>query len=88
MIKRILDLSTTHIEESDNALLDTETDFTVAKCEYGYFFFIVEDVFYEEYSVSFRKAIALAKENDCLFICLDRDADIIDDTDKLNINKW
>ena len=88
MIKRILDLSTGHIEESDNELLKTETEFSVAECIYGYFFFVVDDVFYEEYSTSFKKVIALAKEKNCSFVCLDCDSEIRDDTDTLNINKW
>lgn len=88
MIKRILDLSTGHIEETDNNLLKSENEFSVAECEYGYFFFVVDDIFYEKYSKSFKKVIALAKENDCSFICLDRDGDIINDTEKLNTNEW
>lgn len=87
-IAKILEISTAHIERSDNDLLKIETGFSVASFEYGFYLFIPENKStIKEYSESFKKAFRYAKENDCRFILLDCDAAILE-TEKLNTNKW
>ena len=95
MIAKILELSTGHITLDDNNMLKISMGLTCAQYEYGYFIHVPElesdekfmSRYSSDYSESFIKVLEYAKANDCRFICLDGDADLLD-TDKLNVHEW
>lgn len=78
-LNKILSMSTGHITENDAKLLESEQGFTVGKYEEGFFIFtnVFEMRKQEGYSEEFYNLVLLAKELDCRFMNIDRDADYI-----------
>ena len=100
MIRKILELSTAHVTESDidqlydmDQLYDTEK-FTALVDNYGAFFtvsyfdlLISPPDWTKRFSESFLKVLRYAIRNKCDFVRLDRDCRIEHDPD-FDINNW
>lgn len=90
-ITKMLTISTAHITKETALLLDICTDGVVreisnpvySKGDYGWFIYIgcndSDDPFIPN---DLRKCLKLAENNDCDWLCLDRDAEIVDGLDK------
>ena len=86
-ISKMLTISTAHISEETARLLDIEPDndnmqLTVYnKADFGWFVYVSE--YFEDCDIpdDLRKCLELAKENNCTWLCLDCDAEIVDGLD-------
>ena len=87
-ISKILTISTAHITEETARLLDLEPKnndmwLTVYnKSNFGWFMYVHKDLDDRNIPDDLRKCLEFAKENDCDWLCLDCDADIVDGLDE------
>lgn len=93
MIDKILTLSTAHITEEDAKYLGKEESFSVGDFGFGFFMFtyIGRDIDElsewcpKQYSIAFKNILKHARKKNCRYICLDCDADVIED---LQVFDW
>ncbi|MCK1741353.1 hypothetical protein IVA80_10875 [Bradyrhizobium sp. 139] len=77
----LLHLSTCHVTKQTAKLLDGETDFHMAKHEYGWFVWVDSDVAVrgdKDWPADLAACVAYAHNLGCRWICFDRDADEVD----------
>lgn len=91
-IHNYLDLSTAHIMQSDSEILTENKNlpFRVIDHDYGFFINVQDHIkpvnlMMSNLSIDFSNMYKHAIENNCNWINLDCDADVIDN---LNINDW
>lgn len=87
-ISKMLTISTVHITKETNDLLESEADKNITigfpevygKENYGYFIHVPEDLEeYEEVPRDLLKCMLLAQKNDCEWLCLDCDGEVVDE---------
>ena len=87
-ISKILTISTAHITEETARLLDIEPDndnmhlSVYNKAEFGWFVYVYKNIDAINVPDDLRKCLELAKANDCEWLCLDCDADVVDELDE------
>ena len=89
-ISKMLTLSTAHIKRTTADWLDSIQNEIVVypKDEYGWFIYLSTEMF-EEINLMIVPydlivCIQFALDNDCLWLCLDRDGEIVDELDQYN----
>jgi negative regulator of genetic competence, sporulation and motility len=86
MISKILGASTAHITKTEDEYFQEESFVDIPKCyvykmETGYFISVMPDEFHEDmegWSEGLIKLLEYARKNDCSYIRLDPDEDIIE----------
>lgn len=84
MIESVLTLSTNHITKEDVEMLSKKENSFIAEFNYGFFLFTepvlnLLNMIDNKYSKAFKEVVSLASQLNCQYICLDRDADCIDE---------
>ncbi|MCM3716287.1 hypothetical protein M3202_19775 [Alkalihalobacillus oceani] len=85
-ISKMLTLSTIHLSLESLKLLNLgETDMISYEKEgYGWFIYLGDEYFHniiEELPQDIKRLAEVARENDCLWICLDGDGPVMDNLD-------
>ena len=87
-ITKMLTLSTAHITEDTNRLLANEpyTDgmqlSVFTKADFGWFIYINDDFENRSIPDDLRACLELAKKNECKWLCLDCDGDVVDELEE------
>lgn len=84
-IEKILTLSTAHIRESTAEAIDNERLPIIffPKGEYGWFIYIGYSIFMsDQVPPDLFACMNLARQNGCVWLCLDRDGPLIDKNPK------
>lgn len=87
-ITKMLTISTAHITEETARLLELEPDndnmqlIVYNKADFGWFIYVNEYLENRDIPDDLRKCLELAKENDCKWLCLECDTDVVDGLDE------
>ena len=90
-IAKMLTISTAHVTQKTANKIDREeiTGLVIySKDEFGWFIFIPEDLYEEDYDElpkDLKACIQLAMDNDCNWLCLDCDGE---ELDELEVYEW
>lgn len=90
-ITKMLTISTAHITEETATKLDLEANTddmqlsVYLKADYGWLVYVNKDLDNRNIPDDLRKCLELAKANDCEWLCLDCDGEIVDG---LDVYEW